>query len=326
MAGDYGHAMLRSLPLLLAVLSLQAADTPAIAAKPSILDGITESAQASEAILDGGSTIGLIPLSNANAGKILTQYLQGFFQDDTARSETKLPASALNAIAHLNDFRVAGATHIIALYHDGGGETEFVRLAAIGAMTPATMSKLEAAGLGRAGVEGSFDVLAFKDAKEIPANPPLPALPIGRLSLMAGQLAKESDCNVDIIPLSRKDAVESYNDALKEAFSDDGQSSEAIVIPARARQLAAAFPQLAQLGTSHLTVIAFQNPRGADVVLVVGKGNFSPENQAKAKTDLNALKVSETSLTLARFVDGDEPGAATPAVTPEKKGERRFKK
>ncbi len=321
--------MTRLLSTILIALTLQAADappqpTPLI--KSGILDGITETAKASEQILDGGSTIGLIPLSSANSGKILAQYLQGFFRDEAAKFETKIPASAANVISHLNELKAAGATHIIALYHDGGGETEYVRLVAIGAIAPAMISKLESAGLGRRGVDGSFDVLAFKDAQEIPLTSPLPTLPIGRISQMAGQLAKDTDCAVDIIPLSRKDAPDSYNEALVEAFTEDGQTPEKVIIPAHARQLPTNFPQLAKLGASHVLVIAFQNAKGADIVLILGKGSFSAENQAKAKTDLAARNATETTLTLARFVDGEERGASEPGAMAEKKGERRFKK
>jgi hypothetical protein len=73
-------------------------------------------------------------------------------------------------------------------------------------------------------------------------------------------------------------------------------------------------------------VIAFQNAKGSDVVLLQAKGVFTPESQARAKAELNARNATETTITLARFVDGEERGAGEPGAPGEKKAEKRFKK
>ena len=231
----------------------------------------------------GGSAIGLIPVASPSAQKILTQYFQGFFREEAARFPNRIPPSAEKAIARVNELRGTGATHLIALYHESGDDSEYVRLTAIGSFGADTLARLESAGLGRRGQEGSFDLLAFKDAQEVALNSGLPALPIARISQMAAQLARDSDCSVEITPLNRKDASEAFQEALQEAFAEEGQPAEKAVVPARARQLAGTFPQLSRLGASHVLVIAFQTPKGADVVLVIAKGAFTPEIQAKAK-------------------------------------------
>lgn len=322
---------MRLLSLLLAACALTAAETPPVAplsplVKSGLLDGIAEAATASDEMLDGGSCIGLIPISNPAAQKILTQYFQGFFRDEAAKFPNKIPPAAEKAIARLNEFKGSGATHVIALYHDSGGESEFVRLTAIGNFTPAMLGKLEANGLGHRGPEGSFDILVFKDAVEVPVTTPLPPLPIARISQMANQMAKDSDCAVDIVSLKRKDAGESYNEALLEAFTEDGQVPGTGVVPQKAKQISATFPQLVSLGASHVIVFAFQNPKGADIVLVLAKGIFTPENQARAKAELGARNSTDTTITLARFIDGEERGTAEPGVPAEKKMGKRLKK
>jgi hypothetical protein len=56
---------------------------------------------------------------------------------------------------------------------------------------------------------------------------------------------------------------------------------------------------------------------------VLAKGAFTPENQAKAKAELGARNASDNTITLARFVDGEERGAGESG---EKKAEKHFKK
>ena len=288
-----------------------------------LLEGIAEAAKTADEALDGGSTIGLIPVGSPAAQKVLPQYFQGFFRDSAVSYPNKIPPSAEKAIARIGELKDSGATHVVALYHESGDESEFVRLIAIGNFSTTALAKLEAAGLGHRGPEGSFEILAFKDAKQLPATSSLPALPLARLALMAGQLAKENDCAVDIIPLRRNDAISAYNEALMEAFAEDGQAPGTATVPRRAGQLGASFPQLISLGASHAMVIAFQNAKGADIVLVLAKGAFTPENQAKAKAELGARNASDNTVTLARFVDGEERGTSESG---EKKTEKRFKK
>jgi hypothetical protein len=318
---------MRLLSLLWAAGSLAAAaNPPSPLVQSGLLDGITESAKASDEILDGGSCIGLIPIGSPTAQKILTQYFQGFFRDEAAKFPNKIPPSAEKSIARLNEIKGAGASHVIALYHDNGGETDFVRLTAIGNFTPAMLGRLEAAGLGRRGPEGSFDMLAFKDTAEVPLTSTLPPLPIARIAQMANQLAKDNDCAIDIVALKRKDANESYNEALLEAFTEEGQAPGTGAAPPKAKQISALFPQLIKMGASHVIVIAFQNPKGADIVVVLAKGTFSPESQARAKAELGARNSTESTITLARFVDGEERGAGEPGVPSEKKLEKHLKK
>jgi len=323
--------IMKLLPLVFSACMLAAAEPapgpqPSPLVKSGLLDGVVDSTKASDEVLDGGSSIGLIPIASPSAQKILTQYFQGFFRDDAAKFPNRIPPSAEKAIARINEIKGAGATHLVALFHDSGGETEYVRLTAIGNFSADMLTRLESAGLGRRGHEGSFDMLAFKDAKEVSLASGLPTLPIQRISQMAVQLAKDTDCSVEIVPLSRKDAAESFNEALLDAFTEEGQPAAQAVVPARARQLAGVFPQLSKLGASHVMVIAFQNPKGADIALILAKGAFAPENQAKAKAELGARNTTETTLTLARFVDGEEHAPGEPGLPSEKKGERRFKK
>jgi hypothetical protein len=286
---------------------------------PSPLDGIAEAAQATEeqkqAVLDGGSTIGLIPVNSATAARTLNQYLQGFFRDEDAKGPVEVPKKAQAVVQLLPELKAAGASHLIAMSHEAG-EVEYLRFLAVGNFTPASVAKLESAGLGKLGADGAFEIIAFKDAEEIPAGTRLPALPIARLSAMAKQLASETDCCVDIVALASKDAATSYEDALKEAFAEEGQSLAQAEVPARARQLAAAFPALKSVGAAHVIVTAFQNQRGSDIVLVVAKGQFTPEVQAKAKAAWGAINANETTIVLGRWVDGEEKGAGAAATAP----------
>ncbi len=318
---------MRILPFLLWSCLLAAAE-PSVnpPAKSGLLDSIAESAKASDEALDGGSTIGLIPVGSPAAQKVLTQYFQGFFRDNAVNYPNKIPPSSEKAIARIGELKGTGATHVVAVYHENGEESDFVRLIAIGDFPSTMLAKMEADGLGHRGTEGSFEILAFKDGKELPATAALPPLPVARISLMAAQLAKENDCAVDIIPLRRNDANGSYDEALREAFAEDGQAPGTATVPRRAGQLGASFPQLISLGASHAMVIAFQNAKGADIVLVLAKGAFTPENQAKAKAELGARNASDNTVTLARFVDGEERGAGEPGAPGEKKAEKRFKK
>ncbi len=282
---------------------LLAADSP--------LNGIAEAAQASEeakqAALDGGSTIGFIPLASPTAGKTLQQYYQGFFRnDDTDPPTIEIPKQASQIVSRLADYKAAGATHLIAIYHDNEQEEEYVRLILIGTFTPAALDRLEAAGWGHRGEENSFTITSFKDGKEIAAEAKLPPLPIVRLTQMAHRLASDSDCAVDIVPLARKDAVQAYEEALKEAFAEDGQLPQLATVPMRARQIEQAFPILKTFGATHIIVTAFQNLKGSDIVLVVANGNFTADAQAEAKKLYNLKVTSETSLVMGRWVDGED--------------------
>lgn len=311
------------LPFLLAS-GLSAAE----ATKPLVspLDGLAEAAKATEdekqAALDGGSTIGFIPLSSATAAKTLGQYLTGFFRDEDAKGPTEIPKKAQRLVALLPELKAAGATHLIAMSHEGAGEAEYVRFLAIGSFTSASVAKLEAAGLGRRTADGSLDLVAFKDGDELTSATALPPLPIVRLTQMAHQLAAETDCAVDIIPLASKDAVASYDEALREAFVEEGQPLDKAEVPAHAIKLAAGFPALKTLGASHIIVTAFQNAKGADIVLVVAKGEFTEEAQAKAKALLGVRMSSDSTLVLARWVDGEERGGAEVAPALGAKTER----
>jgi hypothetical protein len=311
--------MLKSIsPWLVAGVALLG-NVPSGLAADLPLNGIAEAAQASEeakqASLDGGSTIGFIPLTSPTAAKTLQQYYQGFFRDDDTNPPTiEVPKKAMEVLSHLADYKAAGATHLIAICHDNENEEEYVRLILIGNFKPAAYDRLEASGLGHRGEDNSFIITSFKDGKEISSDAKLPPLPIARLTQMAGRLASESDCAVDIIPLARKDAVQAYEDALKEAFAEDGQPPQMAVVPARARQLEQAFPTLKSFGATHIIVTSFQNLKGSDIVLVVANGSFTADAQAEAKK-LYALKnASETTLVIGRWVDGDD--SLVPAATP----------
>jgi hypothetical protein len=307
--------MMRLIPLFLFAAAVGgAAEMTAPKPQASPLDGLADAAKSSEeagqAALDGGSTIGFIPVTSQTAARSLNQYLQGFFRDDDSKGPVEVPKKAQQVVQLLPALQAAGASHLIAISHDAGGEAEYVRFLAIGAFTTASVAKLESSGLAKLGADGALEIVAFKDAEEIPAGTRLPPLPIGRLTQMAKQLASEGDCSVDIVLLASKDALSSYDEALKEAFVEDGQPIEKAEVPARARQLATAFPSLKTIGASHVIVTAFQNLRGADIVLVVAKGQFTEEAQAKAKSSLSLRLATESTLVLGRWVDGEEKGAA----------------
>jgi len=310
---------LELVPLVLSA-ALFAAEPAKPAASP--LDGIAEvakdSEEAQQATLDGGSTIGFIPLGSPIAAKTLGQYLAGFFRDEDAKGPTEIPKKAQRIVQLLPELKAAGATHLIALSHEGTGGTEYIRFLAIGSLSPEAAAKLEPAGWGKPRVDGSWDLAAFKDGEELPAGTPLPPLPIVRLSQMAKQLAAEADCAVDIVPLAAKEAVASYEEAVREAFAEEGQPLDKVELPAHARQVAALFPALNAMGASHVVVTAFQNPRGADIVLVVAKGVFAPEAQAKAKTTLGVRAATETTLVLGRWVDGEEKGVGEASPKPDR--------
>jgi hypothetical protein len=309
-------------PLLLSA-ALCAADATKAPASP--LDGLADAAKATEeekqAALDGGSTIGFIPVNSPTAAKTLGQYLAGFFRDDDSQGPVVVPKKVQYLVTLLPELKVAGATHLIAMCHQGAGDVEYVRFLAIGNFTPASLAKLEAVSLGRRTADGSFDLVAFKDGEELPAAVPLPALPVARLAQMAQQLASETDCAVDIIPLASKDAVVSYDEALREAFVEDGQPLDKAEVPPRALKLATTFPALKAIGGSHVIVTAFQNTKGADIVLVVAKGQFTEEAQGKAKATLGVRMASENTLVLARWVDGEEKGSTEAQAAPAGKSE-----
>lgn len=320
------------LALALAGVALRGAEAPVAPPAAGALEGLAEAAQDAsdprEAILDGGSTIGMIPLGSPTAARTLHLYLEGFFRDEEAKgAPVVLPPKAARCLERLADYRAAGATHLILLYHDGAGEVEYVRLLLVGRLTEDGLAKLEAAGLGRRGADGSFELAAFKDGEEVPADAKLPALPIARLSQMANQLASETDCAVDIIALARKDAAESYLEAVKEAFAEEGQPPAQALVPARAAQVPAAFPFLRAQGATQVVVTAFQNLKGSDVVLVVAKGSFTPEALAKLRATYNPRVSNETTVVLQRWVDGEEKGGtypASPAAKPAVEERRRF--
>lgn len=314
---------MRFLTFLLWGCVLTAAEPAAPAPASAAAKSATAAAKGHDEVLDGGSFIGLIPISSPAIQKILTQYFQGFFRDSAANFPNGIPPTAEKAIAMIGRLKDSGATHVFALYHEDGDENEFVRLVAIGDLPEQTLAKLEADGIGRRGQQGSFDLIAFKDAKELPLNAALPALPIARISQMASQLAKDNDCSIDLIALKRNDAPDAYHEALMEAFAEEGQAPGNATVPRRAGQIAAAFPKLIALGADQVLVIAFQNAKGSDVVLVLAKGTFTPEKQAQAKAELGARNATETTITLARFVDGEERGAGEGG---EKKSEKRPKK
>jgi hypothetical protein len=299
-------------PLLFWSLVVAAAE-PAKAPN-SPLDGLAEAAKSTDdekqAAVDGGSTIGFIPVGSPTAAKSLGQYLVGFFRDEDSKGPVVVPKKALQVVNLLPELKAAGATHLIAMSHEGAGEVEYVRLLAIGNFTSVSVAKLEAAGLGKRTAEGSFDLVAFKDGDELAPSVVLPALPIPRLTQMAQQLAAEVDCSVDIIPLASKDAVASYEEALKEAFVEDGQPLDKADVPPHAQKLSAGFPTLKAMGATHVVVTTFQNAKGADIVLVVAKGQFTEETQAKAKATMGLRVATENTLVLARWVDGEEKGAA----------------
>lgn len=321
---------------LLTAAVLGAAEPAATPPAASPLDGLAEIAKQSEeakqASLDGGSTIGFIPVSSTTAAKTLGLYLVGFFHDPDSKGPVVVPKKAQQVVNALPQLKAAGATHLLAMSHEGAGDVEYVRFLAIGNFTTAALAKLEAAGLGKRGEDGSFHLVAFKDSEEIAADEKLPPLPIARLKQMAQQLAAETDCAVDIIPLAAKDAVASYEEAIKEAFVEEGQALDKAEVPARAKQLTSNFALLKAQGGVHVIVTAFQNMKGKDIVLVVAKGTFSPEFQAKAKTTLGVRIANETTILLGHWTDGEERGEAAavptaPAVKMERPGlERRMER
>jgi hypothetical protein len=323
------------LALCLAAVLASASETRPVAApgaSPEVLPEVARDASdPREAILDGGSTIGLIPLGSPTAARSLRQYLEGFFRDEDARgSPVLIPSKAARCLERLADYRGAGATHLILLYHDGVGDVEYVRLLLVGRFNEDGLARLEAAGLGHRGAEGAFELCAFKDGAEVPGDVKLPALPVARLTQMVQQLAAESDCAVDFVALARKDAAESYLEAVKEAFAEEGQAPEQAVVPSRALQVPGAFAFLRAQGATHVVVTAFQNQRGADIVLIVAKGVFGPEALAKLRATYSPRVSNETTVVLQRWVDGEEKGApaATPAIVgkPAVEEHRRFPK
>ena len=323
------------LGLALAGALASAAETAPVAATAGSPEALPEvardSADPRDAILDGGSTVGLIPLGSSTAARSLRQYLEGFFRDEDARgAPVAIPPKAARCLERLADFRSAGATHLVLLYHDGIGDAGFVRLLLIGRFTDEGLARLEAAGLGRRGAEGSFELCAFNEGAEVPGDAKLPALPVARLTQMAYQLAAETDCAVDTVALARKDAAESYLEAVKEAFAEEGQAPEQAVVPSRASQVPGAFAFLRAQGATHVVVTAFQNQKGADVVLIVAKGAFGPEALAKLRATYSPRVSNETTVVLQRWVDGEEKGApaATPAIVgkPTVEEHRRFPK
>jgi len=297
-------------------------------AKPlaSPLDGLADAAKATEeekqAALDGGSTIGFIPVNSTTAAKTLGLYLTGFFRDEDSKGPVIIPKKAQQVVSLLPELKAAGATHLIAMSHEGAGDVEYVRFLAVGKFTTASVAKLTAAGLGKLTPDGSFDLVAFKDGDELGPSVTLPALPVARLTQMAQQLASETDCAVDIIPLASKDALTSYDEAIREAFVEEGQALAKADIPAYALKIPASFSALKSMGATHVIVTAFQNTKGADIVLVVAKGQFTGEAQAKAKTTLSARLTSESTVVLARWVDGEEKGTTEAQSTSTAKTER----
>jgi hypothetical protein len=289
-----------------------AADAPKPA--PSALDGLAEAAaaaeQQSQATLDGGSTIGLIPLSAPSAPRTIMQFAAGFFREEDAKLQPPLPVKVAGLAGVLPQLKTAGATHVIALSHEGAGDVEYVRFVALGDFTSAALASLEKAGLGRRDAEGAFELAAYVDGKEMSAGLNLPPLPVARLTQMARQLAAESDCTVDVVALASRDAARSFEDALKEAFTEEGEAAAKTELPSKARQLSAQLPELRTMGASHLIVTAFQNRRGADVVLVVAKGIRDADSQAKVTARFGAHAAADGSLILARWVDGEEKGGA----------------
>jgi hypothetical protein len=317
--------MIRSpLFLLLFSAALMAADQAKPVASP--LDGLADAAKATEeekqAALDGGSTIGFIPVSSTTAAKTLGLYLTGFFRDEDSKGPVIIPKKAQQVVSLLPELKAAGATHLIAMSHEGAGDVEYVRFLAVGKFTTASVAKLTAAGLGKLTPDGSFDLVAFKDGGELGPSVTLPALPVARLAQMAQQLAAETDCAVDIIPLASKDALTSYDEAIREAFVEEGQPLAKADIPAHALKIPTSFSTLKSMGATHVIVTAFQNIKGADIVLVVAKGQFTEEAQAKAKTTLSARLTSESTLVLARWVDGEEKGTTEAQSTSTVKTER----
>jgi len=314
--------------LQLFALLLSTAWLAADQAKPlaSPLDGLADAAKATDeekqAALDGGSTIGFIPVNSATAAKTLNLYLIGFFRDEDSKGPVIVPKKAQQVVNLLPELKAAGASHLIALSHEGANDVEYVRFLAIGKFTAASVAKLVAAGVGKLTPDGSFDMVAFKDGEELGASVTLPALPIARIAQMAQQLAVETDCAVDIIPLASKDALASYEEAIREAFVEEGQALEKAEVPGHAQKIPASFPVLKAMGATHVIVTAFQNIKGTDIVLVVAKGQFSEETQAKAKTTLSARMTSESTLVLARWVDGEEKGAAEAQSPSTAKSER----
>lgn len=283
----------------------------------STLDGLASVALAAEeqkqASLDGGSTIGFIPLASPSAARSVAQFAAGFFREEDAKIQPPLPSKVVGLGGLLPQLKAAGATHVIALSHDEGGEADYVRFLALGDFSAATFAAAEKAGWGRRHAEGALELAAYKDGKELGAAATLPALPIVRLAQMARQLAAETDCSVDIIALASPEAARSFDEALREAFAEEGETPAKVELPAKARQLAGQLAELKALGATHVVVTAFQNRRGSDVVLVVAKGFRDAETSAKAQARLGARLAPDGSLTLARWIDGEERGIADAA-------------
>lgn len=309
--------------LLLFSAALMAADQAKPVASP--LDGLADAAKTTEeekqAALDGGSTIGFIPINSTTAAKTLGLYLVGFFRDEDSKGPVIVPKKALQVVNLLPELKAAGATHLIAMSHEGAGDVEYVRFLAIGKFTSASVAKLVAAGLGKLTPDGSFELVAFKDGDELGPSVTLPALPITRIVQMAQQLAAETDCAVDIIRLASKDALTNYDAAIREAFVEEGQALSKADVPAHALKIPASFATLKAMGATHVIVTAFQNTKGADIVLVVAKGQFAEDAQAKAKTTLGVRNANESNLVLARWVDGEEKGTAEAQSTTTTKSE-----
>lgn len=271
-----------------------------------------------DALLDRGSSMGFIPLASPAAARDLRLYLEGFFRDESAKGSVVIPRKALRCGEHLADFRAAGATHLVMLYHAGDAETEYLRILLLGPLTEEGMARLESAGLGRRGAAGSFELVAFKDDEEQAASVVLSPLPVARLAAFAQQVAAESSGSVDLIDLTSKDAPEHYLEALREAFAEEGQPPEKAEVPPRAQQVVAALPFLRAQGATQLVLTAHQNAKGADIVLIVAKGAFSAEAQARLRATYNPRVLDDGSVLLQRWVDGEDRAAPAPSV-PEPK-------
>lgn len=268
--------------------------------------------------LDQGCSLGFIPLASPAAARDLGLYLEGFFRDDAGRGAVAVPPKARRLADHLADYRAAGATHLAFVYHEGEAEAEHLRILLLGGFAEEAIVRLEAAGLGRRGAPGSFELLAFKDDVVTVGSAPLPVLPIGRLVAWAGQVAGTSSGSVDLVDLTRQDATESYLEALREAFAEEGQSPDKAEVPARALQVAAAIPRLRDQGARQLVVIAHQNAKGADIILLQVRGVFTPAAQVTLRTMFAPLALDDSTMFLQRWVDGEEKSAAPGGVEPRR--------
>ena len=292
----------------------------------TIAPGRAAAVDARDAVLDRGSSLGFIPLSSPAAGRDLRLYLEGFFRDEAAKGPVVIPRKALQCGEHLAEFRAAGATHILLVYHSGDADAEHLRILLLGSLTEEGMARLESAGLGHRGSAGSFELLAYKDDEEQGGSTPLASLPIARLTTLALQIAAESSGSVDLIDLASKDAAENYLEALREAFAEEGQPPEKAAVPPRAQQVVGALPFLRAQGATQLVVTAHQNAKGADIVLIVAKGAFTAEAQARLRAVYNPRVMDEASVLLQRWVDGEDKAAPAPVVPAPEPKRHLFKK